>query len=87
MSQASDLKALANGEIYEVMGKSGASYVIFFFRDASVCALRKKSTSSAAAAQLEFTNAKSCLDDCGMEELEGTTYQKGRELLKKLASQ
>lgn len=41
MSLASDFREAAKqATIYEVIGQSGASYVIFWFPDNSVCAAR-----------------------------------------------
>jgi hypothetical protein len=85
MSQASDFREAAQAvTIYEVMGQSGASYVIFWFDDGSVCAARKLPTNNAAAARLEFGSVKPCLDDCGTSDFPGSTYQKGAELLRRL---
>ena len=86
MSQASDVKEMASdATIYEVTGESGAVYVIFWFPDGSVCAARRlPSPSNQASARLEFLETKECLDDCGVGDFEGTTYQKGRELLKRI---
>ena len=86
MSSASDFRNMAQtARIYEVLGQSGASYVIFWFDDGSVCAARKLPSGNKAAARLEFGATKPCLNDCGVEDFPGTTYQKGAELLKRLA--
>ena len=86
MSLASDFRSMAHNASanYEVVGNSGASYVIFWFKDASVCAARKLPSGNQAAARLEFAETKPCLDDCGVSDIEGTTYQKGQMLLKRL---
>jgi hypothetical protein len=85
MSSASDFRTMArSATAYEVLGQSGASYVIFWFDDGSVCAARKLPSGNIAAARLEFGETKSCLDDCGVAGFSGTTYQKGTELLKRL---
>jgi len=86
MSSASDFKKMANAAtVYEVTGKSGAVYVFFWFLDFSVCAARRLPAENArASARLEFQDTKPCLDDCGLEDFEGTTYQKGRELLRRI---
>jgi hypothetical protein len=88
MSAASEFKQAAQtAKIYEVTGKSGAVYIFFWFADHSVCAARRLPAGNAkASARLEFRDTKTCLDDCGMAAFEGTTYQKGRELLKRLES-
>lgn len=86
MSEASEFKQAArNATIYEVTGQSGAVYIFFWFADHSVCAARRLSAENAkASARLEFRDTKTCLDDCGMAAFEGMTYQKGRELLKRI---
>ena len=85
MSSASDFRERAQAAtIYEVMGQSGASYVIFWFNDLSVCAARKLPTDNAAVARLEFGETKSCLNDCGIPYSGQTTYQMGTDLLKRL---
>jgi hypothetical protein len=85
MSLASDFRETARAAtIYEVMGQSGASYVIFWFNDGSVCVARKLPTDNAAMARLEFGAVKPCLDDCGTADFPGSTYQKGAELLRRL---
>lgn len=88
MSQASDFREMArDGTCYEVTGQSGAVYVIFWFPDHSVCAARRLPAPNVrASARLEFLETKACLDDCGMADFEGTTYQKGRELLRRIES-
>jgi len=84
MSAASDFRTLAQSAAYEVLGQSGTSYVIFWFNDGSVCAARKLPSGNKVAAHLEFGMTKPCLDDCGVADFAGTTYQKGAELLKRL---
>ena len=88
MSQASDLGEIAKTAkaVYELIGASGASYVIFWFPDHSVIAARRlPSPNNQASAHFTFgVNTKDVLDDCGMSDFEGTTYQKGRELLKRI---
>lgn len=86
MSHASDVKDLAaDATIYEVTGMSGALYVIFWFPDGSVCAARRlPSPNNRASARLEFLETKEVLDDCGVADFEGSTYQKGRELLRRI---
>jgi len=86
MSSASDFKNAADtATIYEVTGNSGAVYVIFWFPDQSVCAARRlPAGNTRASARLEFQDTKPCLDDCGVAEFQGTTYQKGRELLRRI---
>lgn len=83
MSQASDFKALADqAKTYEMIGRSGAVYVIFYFpADRSVTAARRLPTGTRASARFEFGDVKSALDDCGVDDLEGTTYQKGAVLI------
>lgn len=84
MSSASEFKKMAkNATIYEVTGNSGAVYVIFWFPDHSVCAARRLPANNVqASARLVFQDTKTCLDDCDMADFDGTTYQKGRELLR-----
>ena len=86
MSTASDFreKARSARAVYEVLGQSGASYLIFWFDDGSVCAARKVPSNNRAGARLEFSSTKPILDDCGVADFEGSTYQKGTELLKRL---
>jgi hypothetical protein len=86
MSMASDFKDATRSAraIYEVVGQSGVSYVIFWFDDDSVCAAQKLPTDNKAAARLEFGTTKPCLDDCGVDDFSGTTYQKGTELLRRI---
>jgi hypothetical protein len=87
MSTSSDFKKKARQakEIYELIGESGASYTVFWFEDGSVCGAKKIATEKRAAAKLDFgISTKGCLDDCGMADFEGTTYQKGAELLARL---
>lgn len=88
MSSASDFKDMAQeATIYEVTGQSGAVYVIFWFPDGSVCAARHLPANGVrASARLEFQATKPCLNDCGMADVQGTTYQKGTELLRRLTS-
>jgi len=66
------------------MGQSGASYIIFWFADGSVCAAKKLPTDNRAAARLDFGETKTCLKDCGITDTGQTTYQMGKELLDKL---
>ncbi len=88
MSKASDFKQKAKDavEIYEMIGESGATYIFFWFSDHSITVARRKpATSNEAAAEYVFgQNAKDALDDCGMRNIDGTTYQKGSELLKRI---
>lgn len=86
MSQASDFNALVDqAKIYEMIGRSGATYVIFYFpADQSVTAARRVPTGTRASARLEFGDVKPALDDCGVDDVEGTTYQKGAELIRRL---
>jgi hypothetical protein len=85
MSSASNFKALADSSIiYEVIGNSGAVYVIFWFPDGSVCAARRLPSNNNASARLEFQATKPCLDDCSVIDVEGTTYQKGQELIRRI---
>jgi hypothetical protein len=87
MSLASEFREAAQAAtIYEVMGQSGASYVIFWFDDSSVCAARKLPTDNKAVARLEFGETKICLKDCGIAYVGQTTYQMGAELLKRMVS-
>jgi hypothetical protein len=83
---ASDFKEAARSAaaMYEVVGQSGASYVIFWFDDGSVCTAQKRPTDNKAAARLEFGATKPCLDDCGVDDFTGSTYQKSSELLKRI---
>jgi hypothetical protein len=83
---ASDFKEIARSAraIYEAVGASGASYVIFWFDDGSVCAGQRLPSGNKAAGRLEFGETKHCLDDCGVDDFPGTTYQKGWELLRRL---
>lgn len=85
MSKASEFKISAkSAEVYEVMGESGKSYVFFFFPDNSVCAAKKVAPKIRATARVDFRiKTKPALDDCGIV-VKGTTYQKGRELLRRL---
>jgi len=85
MSLASDFRNQAQAAtVYEVLGESGATYLFFWFKDGSVCAARKHPSSTSASARWEFGATKPCLDDCGLENYPGTTYQKGAELLRRL---
>jgi hypothetical protein len=87
MSSGSDFKEKARQAkaIYEMVGASGASYVIFWFKDRSVCAAKRAATDNRSAASLDFqVSTTHCLDDCGVSDFEGTTYQKGAELLSRL---
>lgn len=88
MSQASDFREMAReAKNYEVTGRSGAVYVIFWFPDGSVTAARQLPAAGAdASARLEFQVTKPCLDDCGVNDFDGTTYQKGTELLRRIES-
>lgn len=88
MSQASNFadQAKQATEIYELIGESGATYIFFWFADNSITAARRKPTSNnyASAEYLFGKNVKAALDDCGLSNFDGTTYQKGSELLKRL---
>lgn len=87
MSQSSDFRELGRGAtaIYEMVGDSGATYIFFWFEDHSICALKRLyEPTSGVAARWEFGAIKPGLDDCGLTDFEGTTYQKGRELLRRL---
>ena len=85
MSLASDFRSQAQAAtIYQVVGKSGATYIFYWFRDGSVCAARKLRSGNRASACWEFGATKPCLDDCGLDDFSGTTYQKGTELLRRL---
>jgi hypothetical protein len=85
MSSASELRTLLEtATIYEVVGYSDRNYLIFWFKDGSVCAARKRRSDSKAAARIELGVTKAFLDDCGVAEFRGTTYQKGTELLRQL---
>lgn len=72
------------GTVYEVIGQSGTTYMFFWFGDGSVCAARKEPAGNRAAAQWVFVEAKPSLDDCGVADFAGNTYQKGIELRKRL---
>lgn len=90
MSLGSDFKEKARQTkaIYELIGESGATYVIFWFEDGSVCAAQRVATQNRSVASLDFhVPIKNCLDDCGVADFEGTTYQKGTELLKRIQEQ
>ena len=85
MAQAPKLRNLAEqASIYEVIGQSGRTYIFFFFPDGSVCAACRVATGNLASACLDFTreSVKAALDDCGTEDIPGTTYQKGTALLR-----
>lgn len=88
MSQASDFAEKAKNaiEIYELIGTSGASYIFFWFADRSITVARRKPTDNhGASAEYQFGyKVKTALDDCGLNDFDGTTYQKGSELLKRL---
>lgn len=85
MSSASDFRTMTRGvTAYEVLGQSGASYLVFWFGDGSVIAARKLPSGNKAVARLEFGATKPCLDDSGVADFPGTTYQKGTELLRRL---
>ena len=85
MSLASDFRSQAQAAtIYEVLGKSGVTHLFFWFQDGSVCAARKEPSGNVASARWKFGATKPCLDDCGLEDYDGTTYQKGAELLRRL---
>lgn len=90
MSQASTLAEQAKQatNIYELIGNSGATYIFFWFVDGSVTVARRKPTNNkGASAEYQFAkNVKAALDDCGLQDFEGTTYQKGAELLRRLKS-
>ncbi len=85
-AESRNFKDLAqSATIYEVMGDSGNSYVIFFMGDGSVCAAQIKPTQTRAGAQLIFSETKKCLLDClkafGVDTpREQTTYRIGHEL-------
>ena len=84
MSYASELKNyLELATCYEAIGQSGATYLFFFFKDGSVCAMKKTATDNKAAAQWVLDQAKPCLRDCGITGYGETTYQKGQELLRR----
>lgn len=87
MSQSSDFEEQARKAIaiVEAIGNSGKSYVFFFFDDNSVTAAQKMAaTSFSVAAQLNFAiRVNTALNDCGVSDFDGTTYQKGRELLRR----
>lgn len=85
MSQSSDFEtAVSVAKAYEAIGKSGASYVFFFFPDNSICAAKKVPTHNRAGARLDFSiTTKAAIQDCATG-LQGTTYQQGRKLLKQL---
>jgi len=85
MSQSSDFENVAKTtKTYEVIGKSGRSYIFFFFSDNSVCAAKKVASFNRAAARLDFNIAtKNAIHDCGID-IGGATYQEGRALLKQL---
>jgi hypothetical protein len=87
MSKASEFKtkALHAKDIFEVIGRSGASYVFFWFTDGSVCSARRLPGENArVSARLEFEETMPCLDDCGTADYKGTTYEKGQELLRRI---
>jgi hypothetical protein len=86
MSAASSFreKAQTAKAIYKVLGQSGASYIIFWFDDGSVCTANEVPSGNLAAARLKFGAVKPVLDDCGVADFEGATYQKGMELLRRL---
>lgn len=88
MSKASDFAEQAKEatKIYELIGKSGAVYLFFWFADGSVTAARRQPTTNryASAEYLFAKDVKGALDDCGLKDFDGTTYQKGAELLKRL---
>jgi hypothetical protein len=86
MSLASDFKEAARSAeaICDIVGQSGSTCVIFWLDDGSVCAAQKLPTNNGAAARLEFGATKPCLDDCGVDDFPGTTYQKGTELLQRI---
>jgi len=87
MSLTSDFKQLAQAcTAYEVIAASGASYVVFWFPDGSVCAPQKLPSGNNAAARLAFGATKPCLDDCGTTDFRGTTYQKGSEVFRQLST-
>jgi hypothetical protein len=87
MSQSSEFEDKAKNAIavVESLGHSGNSYVFFFFDDNSVTAAKRvKAISQHVSAQLNFNiKVKEALDDCGVSDFDGTTYQKGRELLRR----
>jgi len=84
MSLASDFKETARSAeaIYEVVAQSGS--IIFWFDDGSVCAAQRLPSGNKAAACLEFGTTKPRLNDCGVDDFSGATYQKGSELLRRI---
>lgn len=88
MAQAPEFRDMAKqASIYEMIGQSGRTYVIFFFPDGSVCAARRVAAGNQASARLDFTgvDVKKALVDCGATDACGThTYQRGRDLLNRL---
>lgn len=87
MSSRSEFKDNARQAkvIYELIDESESIYFVFWFNDGFVCAAKKTSTSNKAAASLDFqVSTKDCLNDCGVGNFEGTTYQKGAEFLERL---
>jgi hypothetical protein len=90
MSQASDFadQAKKATAIYELIGESGAIYIFYWFADNSVTMARRQvsDTNRVSAEYLFGKNVIKALDDCGVADFDGTTYQKGAELLKRLQS-
>lgn len=70
--------------IYEIIGKSGTTYAVFWFKDGSVIAARKSPSGNMASARWAFGQTKPCLNDCRVADFAGTTYQKGKEVLRRL---
>ncbi len=70
--------------VYEVIGKSGMTYIVFWFFDGSVCAAHKVSSKNKASARWEFGPLEPCLKDCGLTDVVGNTQKKAWELLSKL---
>lgn len=87
MSQSSDFRDAAETAqaVYEVIGKSGRTYVFFFFPDGSVCAAQREASRNGASAKLNFeVKIKPALRDCGVVAF-GATYQESKLLLNQLA--
>ncbi|MEI7988574.1 MAG: hypothetical protein WCI88_06015 [Chloroflexota bacterium] len=85
MSAASDFWNTAQkATVYEVIGKSGVTYVIFWFFDGSVCAAHRVTSKNKASARWEFGPIEQCLKDCGMADVVGNNEKGAWELLSKL---
>jgi hypothetical protein len=88
MSQASNFAEQAKNAraIYEVIGDSGSTYIFYWFGDSSITVARRQATRNqiASAEFLMGKNVRRALDDCGLHDFDGTTYQKGTELLKRI---